>query len=73
MGLVGSIGATGNVTGIANPATAGAAATTLGFFGNELEAGKQKYPDSPVKAYTSAIINTGFYAALSAELFPAIS
>jgi hypothetical protein len=71
LGLVTSIGITGGASGITNPAAAGAAATALGFFGNELESGKQKYPDSPVKAWTSAIINTGFYSALAYDIFPA--
>lgn len=71
LGLVTSIGITGGASGITNPAAAGAAATALGFFGNELEAAKGKYPDSPVKAWTSAIINTGFYSALAYDIFPA--
>lgn len=71
IGLVSSIGATGNILGIANPQTAGAVATTLGFFGDLLQEGKVKYSDNPVKAWTSAIFNTGIYAALSYDIFPA--
>lgn len=72
-GIVASIGATGNVlggAGIANPKTASAVAVTLGFMGDQLEQGKIKYPDSPVKAWTSATFNTALYAALSYDLFP---
>lgn len=69
-GLVSSILATGNLTGIANPNTAGMVATSLGFFGDQLQEGKNKYPDSPIKAWTSAAVNTSLYAALSMDLFP---
>ncbi len=69
-GTVASILGTAGVTGIANPATAGAAATTLGFFGDQLEQGKVKFPQSPIKAWSSAVLNTGLYAALSYDIFP---
>lgn len=70
VGLVSSIVATGNLTGIANQNTAATVATSLGFFGDELEHGKIKYPDNPVKAWASAAVNTSLYAALSMDLFP---
>lgn len=65
IGLLATIAATGNVTGLSN-----AASTVLAFGGDMLEQGKVKYPDSPVKAWTSAAINTTMYAALAADIFP---
>lgn len=59
---------TGLVASIA--ATGGESAILMGFFGDELEKGKQKYPDSPIKAWGSAALNTGLYKALGSDLFP---
>lgn len=70
VGLISSIMATGNVTGIANPKTASAVSTAVGFFGDQYEEGKIKYPDSPVKALASAAFNTTLYTALSYDIFP---
>lgn len=65
LGLVASIGATGGVLGSTS------AAIGVGFFGDMLEAGKLKFPDSPVKAYTSALVNTGLYIAMGKTILPA--
>lgn len=70
LGTVASIASLGEVSGIANPQTASAAATSIGFFGDQLEQGKLKYSDSPVKAWASALFNTTLYAALSQDIFP---
>lgn len=59
---------TGLVAAIA--ASGGESAILMGFFGDSLEKGKQKYPDSPVKAWTSAAINTAMYKALGSDIFP---
>lgn len=42
----------------------------LVFFGDNLETGKMKYPDDPVKAYASAGFNTALFMALAKDLFP---
>lgn len=77
LGLVGAIAGTGNVLGGGGagiyssnivPALSGG---VLPFMGDMLEEGRAKYPDSPVKAWTSALFNTSMYAALSQSLFPA--
>ena len=78
-GLVAAISGTGNVLGAGGtglyaqkivPALSGG---VLPFFGDSLEEGRAKYPDSPVKAGLSALVNTTMYAALSQQLFPAKS
>jgi len=72
-GFVASIGAGGALgTGVGlTSQTAGAVTTALSFFGDQLEQGRMKYPNSPVKAFTSAATNTAMYSALSYQLFPA--
>lgn len=42
----------------------------LVFFGDNLEAGKLKYPNDPAKAYASAGFNTALFMALAKDLFP---
>lgn len=75
LGLVGAIAGTGNVLGGTGagvyskdivPILSGG---VLPFLGDSLEEGRRKYPDSPVKAWTSALFNTAMYAALSKNLF----
>lgn len=75
LGIVASIGATGNVLGGGGvgfysskvvPALSGA----VPFLGDMLQEGTAKYPNSPVKAWTSAIFNTALYSALSYNIFP---
>ncbi|HRP30444.1 MAG TPA: hypothetical protein PKV73_01065 [Agriterribacter sp.] len=79
LGLVGAIAGTGNVMGGGGasvysskvvPALSGG---VLPFMGDMLEQGRAKYPDSPVKAWTSALVNTSMYAALSQSIFPSKS
>lgn len=73
-GFVASIGAGSNIVGgigIINPKNATAIATATAFLGDNLEEAKMKFPESPVKQWTSALFNTGLYAALSYDLFPA--
>ncbi len=76
LGLVAAIGGTSNVLGGGGvgtysskvvPALSGG---VLPFMGDMLEEGRKKYPGSPVKAWTSALVNTTMYAALSQHLFP---
>lgn len=76
LGIVAGIGATGNVLGGGGvgfystkivPALSGA----IPFLGDMLQEGTAKYPNSPVKAWTSAIFNTALYSALSYQIFPA--
>ena len=73
LGFVASIGATGNVLGAAGLGSNAASMTSLGvgFLGDNLEQAKMKYPDSPVKQWTSALFNTGLYMAMGKSVFPA--
>lgn len=70
IGLVGGIAATGNVLGATGLGAQGgnAAAVGVGFFGDQLESAKLKYPNNPVKAWTTAAFNTSLYMALSYDL-----
>jgi len=68
LGLVGTMGATGNALGLAElPATN----TVLTFGAEAIKHNREKYNDSPVKAGLGAIIETGMYVALSKNIFPA--
>lgn len=72
LGLVATIGATGNVAGLAYPAGAARViAATTPFLGDQLSEATEKYPNNPVKAWSSALFNTALYGALSSEIFPA--
>jgi len=64
LGFVTGIMATGNVTG-STPAVA------LSIFGDSLDAAKAKYPNSPIKQYTSAGVETALYTAMGKKVFPA--
>ena len=72
-GFVASLAAPGGVLKAAGVAPKAASAITAAttFFGDELEQGKLKYPDNPVKAWTSASVKTALFSALSYDLFPA--
>jgi hypothetical protein len=84
LGLVAAIGGTGRVsTPIIGSAAAGTglpAATTTSiadavnvstaFLGDMLDEGTIKYPDNPVKAYTSGIFNTAAFVAMGRSIFP---
>lgn len=73
LGFVASIGATGNVFGATGMGanTSSMTALGVGFLGDNLEQAKMKYPDSPVKQWTSALFNTGLYMAMGKSIFPA--
>ena len=73
IGFVASIAATGNVLGAAGMGanTASMISLGVGFLGDNLEQAKMKYPNSPVKQWTSALFNTGLYMAMGKSLFPA--
>ncbi|MFI0478847.1 MAG: hypothetical protein ACH349_07030, partial [Candidatus Rhabdochlamydia sp.] len=73
LGFVAAIGATGNVLGATGLSRSGAEMTSLGigFLGENLEQAKMKYPDSPIKQWSSALFNTGLYMAMGKSLFPA--
>lgn len=72
LGFVSAIGATGNIAALNYaPTTAQVISGTLPFFGDMLEQGREKYPDNPIKAVTSATFNTALYGALSTSIFPA--
>lgn len=76
LGIVAGIGATGNVLGGGGLGTYAtkvvpALSGTIPFLGDMLQEGTMKYPNSPVKAWTSAMFNTALYAALSYRIFPA--
>jgi len=61
-GFVLGLMSTGNVVG--SPAVA------LSIFGDALDRGKAKFPNSAPKAYASAIFETGVYQALGKRVFP---
>lgn len=70
--LAGTSGAFGGLSmGAMGAKTANVIGTVLTFFGDQLEEGKVKYPNSPAKAVTSAVTNTSLFAMLSSDLFPA--
>jgi hypothetical protein len=84
LGLVAAIGATGRVAtpligaaaaGTGLPATTTAAVAdavnlSTAFFGDMLDQGTVKFPNDPMKAYTSAIFNTAAFVAMGRSIFP---
>jgi len=76
LGIVGGIASLGGPlggggTGFYATKVVPALSGTIPFLGDMLQEGTMKYPDSPVKAWTSAMFNTALYAALSYRIFPA--
>lgn len=71
-GIVSSIGAASTLGGGLGLSSNAASMTALGvgFLGDNLEIEKLKYPDSPVKQWTSALFNTGLYMAMGKNIFP---
>lgn len=82
-GLVATLAGTGNILGGAarlgtvaetrNIAQGFADAVNIGtaFWGDMVDQGIMKYPDSPVKAFTSAGLNTLMFMAMGRNIFPA--
>lgn len=75
LGLVGALGGLGNVAGAGGAGTYSTKVVplltgTVPFAGDFWQEGIMKYPDSPVKAATSATLNTALYGALSQKIFP---
>jgi len=76
LGIVGGIASLGGPlggggTGFYATKVVPALSGTIPFLGDMLQEGTMKYPNSPVKAWTSAMFNTALYAALSYRIFPA--
>lgn len=75
VGIVTSLAAMGNVlggsgTGFYSSKVVPALSGAIPFLGDSLEQGEMKYPNNPVKAWTSALFNTAMYSALSYRIFP---
>jgi regulator of replication initiation timing len=70
-GVVSGIIATANVLGPFAGPLASDIAVGSAFWGDALEQGKVKFPDSPVKATFSALANTAMYVAMGKSIFPA--
>jgi len=59
-----------NTTRAMSPTAMNMTNAGLVFFGDNLKAGKLKYPDDPAKAIASAGFNTALFMALAKDLFP---
>jgi hypothetical protein len=59
-----------NTTKAMSPTAMNMTNAGLVFFGDNLKAGKLKYPDDPAKAIASAGFNTALFMALAKDLFP---
>ena len=75
VGIVSSLAAMGNVlggggTGFYSTKVVPALSGAIPFMGDFIEEGTMKYPNNPVKAWTSALFNTAMYSALSYKIFP---
>lgn len=75
VGIVSSLAAIGNVlggggTGFYSTKVVPALSGAIPFMGDFVEEGTMKYPNNPVKAWTSALFNTAMYSALSYKIFP---
>lgn len=75
LGMVSTIGATGNIlggggAGFYSSRVVPTLQGTVPFFGDALQEATAKYPDSPVKAYGSALFQTTLYGLLAQDIFP---